>query len=258
MDLGIADRIALVAASSRGIGYASALALAREGARVMVSSRDVEAAARAAASIIEETGGVAASCAADVTDPKSLELLVEQTEQELGPIDILVTNSGAPRGGRLDELGDEDWIHGFELATLSVARLLRLALPGMRERGWGRVVAVQSTSVKQPIPHLHLSNGVRPGAQGLLKSAADMAGADGVTVNSVLPGVVRTQRFLNDLNPDQPAEEQIAGIVSRIPTGRIAEPEDIAAAVAFLASRQALHINGVALLVDGGTVRSIS
>jgi 3-oxoacyl-[acyl-carrier protein] reductase len=259
MDLGLTGKVALVPASSRGLGRACAHALAREGARMMVSSRSDEAAEATASELREDTGAEVLACAADVTSLEALERLVATTNERLGPIDVLVTNTGPPAAGRLDELSDADWIEAFELVTLSVLRLIRLVVPSMRERGWGRVVAIQSTSVRQPIPHLVLSNGIRPGVAGALKSLADVAAADGVTVNTVLPGVFRTDRLLGDLEESGGSvEDQIAAIASRNPSGRVGDPPELGAVVAFLASERASFINGVALQVDGGAVRAIA
>ena len=218
-----------------------------------------EAAEAAAAEIRAETGSDVHARAADVTRAEDLESLVADTNSALGPIDVLVANSGPPPAGRLDELSDDDWLAGFELVALPVIRLIRLVVPSMRERGWGRVISIQSTSVKQPIPHLVLSNGIRPGVQGALKSLADAAARDGVTVNSVLPGVHLTDRLLGDLDEaDGSVEEQLAVIASRNPSGRIGDPEELGAVVAFLASERASFVNGVALQVDGGSVRSLA
>lgn len=263
MDLALTNKVALVAASSKGLGKACATELAREGARVVISSRDAGRLGQAAEDIRTETGVEVVPLVADISDESDVEDLVSTTVEQLGPIDVLVTNSGPPAGGVLEELSDEDWIEAFELVTLSVVRLLRLVVPSMRERGWGRVISIQSTSVKQPIPHLVLSNGIRPGTQGILKSVVEGAAADGVTINTVLPGMFLTDRLLNDLRGRAEkagitTDEQVERAGKFNPTGRVGDPIELGCAVAFLASERASYINGATLQVDGGSVRALA
>jgi 3-oxoacyl-[acyl-carrier protein] reductase len=263
MNLGLDGKVALVAASSKGLGRACALELAREGASVVVSSRDADRLDRIAGEIRAETGSEVHAVTADVSSSEDIDALIAATRERFGPIDVMVMNSGAPRGGRLPDLSDEDWLEGFELVTLSLVRVLRLVLPSMVERGWGRFISIQSTSVKQPIPHLVLSNGLRPGAQGVLKSVVEGAAAHGVTVNTVLPGMFLTDRLVDDLRATAERsgttleeEQQRAGTYN--PTGRVGDPAELAAAVAFLASSRASFINGATLQVDGGAIRSLA
>ncbi len=263
MDFRLKDKVALVLASSKGLGKACATELAREGARVAISSRDSGRLEEAAGEIKAETGAEVTPVVGDVTNEAHVEEIVSTTVERLGPVDILVTNTGAPAGGLFDDLSDQDWLEAFELVTLSVVRLLRLVLPGMRERGWGRVISIQSTSVKQPIPHLVLSNGIRPGTQGILKSVVQGAAADGITINTVLPGVFLTDRLRNDLSgraekAGTTIEEQIEQTAKLNPTGRVGEPTELGSVVAFLASEQASYINGATIQVDGGSILALA
>ena len=263
MDLGIEGKTALVAASSRGLGRACAQALAAEGANVVVTSRDAQALASTAAEISAATGSEVVPIAADLRDSERIDSLFEKAVDRLGPVDILVTNTGPPRAGRFEDLSDEDWIDAFSLVAIPMVRLIRHALPGMRERGWGRVVSIQSTSVKQPIPHLGLSNGVRPGAQGILKPLAEAVASDGVTINTVLPGMFLTDRLVNDLRQSAEregitVEDAIERAGSRNPIGRVGEPQELGSLVAYLASEPAAYLTGACIQVDGGSVRSLA
>ena len=262
MELGLSGRLAVVAASSRGLGRACATELAREGARVVINSRTAAAAEVVAQEIQAETGANVVGVGADLSDQSQIEFLVEAASA-IGPIEILVTNTGPPKSGSLESISDADWLAAFELVTLSVVRLLRLVLPGMRDRGWGRVIAIQSTSVRQPIPALLTSNGIRPGTQGVLRSIVDEVAAAGVTINTVLPGVFETGRLMDDLleraeRAGDTVEEQLRLAASRNPTRRIGYPPELGALVAFLASERASFINGAAIQVDGGGSRQLA
>src|SRR5947207_11214769 len=194
MDLGLKDRVALVAAGSRGIGYAAARELAREGARVFLCSRDEKRAAEAAQKIHEETGANMAGIAADVTDNAQTESFVSLVRERAGRVDICVTNAGGPPATTFADTDLDMFRRAFEQNALSAIRFAKLVLPGMRERRWGRIVNVTSISVKQPVDGLLLSNTVRAGLTGWAKTVSNEVAAEGVTVNNVAPGYTLTER----------------------------------------------------------------
>jgi len=261
MDLGLGDKVALVGGSSRGLGKASALALAQEGARVAVCARDRQQLDATAAEIHERTGAEVLGVAADLSAAEGVERVVAATVERFGGLDVLVANSGGPAPGKFGDLDDDAWRQGFEVVTLSFVRFVRAALPHMRARGWGRIVAIQSSSVKEQVPFLDLSNGIRPGVAGLVKAlAGDLAG-DGITINLVLPGTFLTSRIHAGLKdePEQldPAlEAELAPLAQSIPLGRLGHPRELGSLVAFLASEPASYITGAAYQVDGGKIRS--
>ena len=262
MDLGLKDRVALVAAASRGIGYAAALELAREGARVFLCSRDEGRASDAAEKIHNETGANVAGIAADVTTGTDVERFVRLATERAGRVDICVTNAGGPPATTFDTTDIEMFRDAFELNALSAIRLAKLVLPGMRERKWGRIVNVTSISVKQPVDGLLLSNTVRAGLTSWAKTVSNEVAADGVTINNVAPGYTLTERqdelaIARGKALGKSKEEMIAMWASQTPAQRIAAPEEIAAAIAFLASDRASYITGVTLQVDGGWTRGL-
>ncbi|HEX8071609.1 MAG TPA: SDR family oxidoreductase [Pyrinomonadaceae bacterium] len=262
MDFGLSNRVALVAAGSQGIGFAAARELAREGARVFLCARD-EAGARAAAErITDETGTRCVGVRADVTSDADVALFVAQAQEQAGQVDILVTNAGGPAAATFDTATLEHYRQAFELNALSAIRLAQLVVPGMRARRWGRVVNVTSVSVKQPIEGLLLSNSVRAGLTGWAKALSTEVAADGVTVNNVAPGWTLTEHqrevaAARGRAQAKTADEMIATWAAQIPAGRLADPVEIGAAVAFLASERAAYITGVTLQVDGGWVRGL-
>jgi 3-oxoacyl-[acyl-carrier protein] reductase len=261
MDLGLRDRVALVGGSSRGLGKASALALAREGARVTVCARDQEELDATALEIREQTGGEVLAVAADLATAEGVEAVVSRTVERFGGLDVLVANSGGPAPGKFADLDDDAWRQGFEVVTLSFVRFVRAALPHMRAGKWGRIIAIQSSSVKEQVPFLDLSNGIRPGVAGLVKALMPDLAADGITINLVLPGTFLTSRIHPALReePDQldPAlEADLAPLAQNIPLGRLGHPRELASLVAFLASEPASYITGAAYQVDGGKIRS--
>ena len=263
MDLGLKGQVALVLAASKGLGRASAAALATEGAVLTIGARNRQLLEKAAREIALESGNRVLPVPTDVTKEEDLEAIVAATVQEFGHIDILVNNAGGPPPGTFETLGDEQWRAAFELNFLSTVRLTRLVLPYMRQRGGGRVINIVSTSVKEPIEGLLLSNAIRMAVVGLAKTLSLELAPDNITVNNICPG-----RFLTDrLRQGHTMKEKIAqgmseaealGSIARdIPMGRVGKPEELGALVAFLASKQAGYITGTTIQVDGGLVRAV-
>lgn len=262
MDLGLNGRIALVAAASAGIGFAAARELAREGAHLFLCARDEGRAHAAAERITSETGTRCVGVRADVTSAEDVERFVAQAQAQRGRVDILVTNAGGPAAVSFAEADLDAYRRAFELTALSAIRLARLVVPGMRAQRWGRVINITSISVKQPIDGLLLSNTVRAGLTGWAKTLSNEVAAEGVTVNNVAPGWTLTEHQAELAETrgraaGKTAEEMIAGWAAQVPLGRLADPAEIGAAVAFLASERASYITGVTLQVDGGWVRSL-
>jgi len=263
MDLGLDDKIALVTAASRGLGKAVALRLAQEGAHVALCARGEEHLTRAAAEIEAQTGRPALIFPADVSDPAAAEPLVEAIVERFGRVDILVTNAGGPPPGRFLDFTPEDWEAAVRLTLMSAVRLCYAAVPVMKEQGAGSILAMTSITVKQPLPNLILSNSLRLGVAGLIKTLADELAPCGIRVNSICPGWTRTARveqLLRDRaerNGTMPEEEDTK-IGAAIPLGRMGTPEEFAAAAAFLVSPAASYITGVSLLVDGGMYRGVT
>jgi 3-oxoacyl-[acyl-carrier protein] reductase len=249
MDLGLSDRVALVTGASKGLGRATAAALAAEGARVAISSRSAERIEATAAEI------GARGFVHDSADLDAVPGLVESVEAELGPIDVLVANTGGPPPGA-DPLGftREQWEAAYRDLVLAPMALIGRVVPGMRERGFGRVVSVGSSAVREPIPVLMLSNSHRAALVGALKTLAREVASDGVTVNSVLPGRIATDRLVETAGSREAAEEAAR---TSIPTGRLGTPEEFAAVAAFLCSERASYVTGTTVLVDGGLTQSV-
>ncbi|HET7676727.1 MAG TPA: SDR family oxidoreductase [Candidatus Limnocylindrales bacterium] len=250
MDLGIGGRVALVTAASQGLGKAIAAALAAEGARVAITSRSAERCAAAAAEI-----GAAASYAHDTGDVDGAAGLVERVAADLGPIDILVTNVGGPPAGP-DALAftREQWRAAYRDLMLGPLALIEAVVPGMRDRGWGRILGSSSNVVREPIGQLMLSTSHRTGLLAAFKILSRQLAPDGITVNSLLPGRIRTKRLLEIYGSEEAIEKMVR---SDIPAGRLGTVEEYAAAAAFLCSAPAAYITGVALLIDGGMTRAI-
>lgn len=262
MDLGLQDRVALVAASSQGLGKACALELAREGAQVVICGRHGGRLSEAASQIRAATGGRVLPLEADLTDATQIESLVGETMRRYGRIDVLVTNNGGPPAGFFDDFEDDAWITAHQLTLLSAVRLIRAVLPSMRGQKWGRIINITSVSVKQPLDNLLLSNVYRPGVVGLAKTLAAQLAEDGITVNNVAPGYTRTNRVLElaearARDEDRAVEEVLEAITASFPMKRMGEPEELAALVAFLASDRASYITGTTIPVDGGYVRGL-
>ncbi len=261
MSQDLSDRVALITGSSSGLGYAAAEALARRGARIVLSSRGgaklAEAERRLSAIATEVI-----SVAADVRDPLQLEDLVSTAEESLGGVDILVANGGGPKVKPANELDEADWEEAWPLVFLFVPRLCRLVLPAMRRRGWGRIVAINSVSTKQPIPGLALSNSLRPAVMGYLKTLAQEIAVDGVTANAVLPGYTRTERQVEiaegiSARTGSTVESVLAERQRDFPIGRMAEPKEIGEVIGFLCSPAASYVTGQAVTVDGGYARGL-
>ncbi len=248
MDLGLTDRVALVTGASQGIGLGIARELVAEGARVAISSRTRESIDAAA----EEIG--ARAYVHDMLDLDAAPGLVQSVEADLGPLDILVTNTGGPPGGNPLEFTREQWEQAHRELVVAPIELIELVVPGMRERGFGRVLNVASSTVLEPNPALMLSNSHRPGIVAAFKTLARELGGDGITFNSLLPGRIATDRLAHLYDSLDAAHEAAR---DEIPAGRLGTAEEMGAAAAFLCSERAAYITGVALLVDGGLTQGV-
>jgi 3-oxoacyl-[acyl-carrier protein] reductase len=262
MDLGLKDRVAIIAASSRGLGKACARELAREGATVVICARDADELAAAADEIHAETGGVVLWMAIDLTDAAQIRHLAEETLRRYGRIDVLVTNNGGPPTGYFDDMDDETWLAAHELTLMSAVRLIRAVLPAMRVQGWGRIINITSVSVKQPLDDLLMSNVYRPGVVALAKTLATQVAADGITINNVAPGYTSTERVVEIFDAraakqGRSVEEVMAETTANYPMKRMGRPEELAAVVAFLASERASYITGATIQVDGGYFKGL-
>jgi 3-oxoacyl-[acyl-carrier protein] reductase len=257
MELGLIGKVALVSAASRGLGKATAMALAQEGVRVVMAARGAAALEAAAAEIRQATGAEVLAVPTDVTQAEQIETLVKKVLETWGRIDILVNNAGGPRPGVFTDMGDQDWLDAVNLNLMSTIRLTRLVLPGMRERKWGRIINLTSISVKQPIPTIILSNTARAGVVAMAKTLAGQVAAEGITVNNVCPGTILTDRIRNLAKANaersgQSVEQALAAMQASIPAGRIGKPEELGALVTFLASEKAAYITGATIQIDGG------
>jgi 3-oxoacyl-[acyl-carrier protein] reductase len=248
MDLGLENKVALVTGGSRGIGLGIARELAAEGARVALSSRTQETLEAAAAEI------GATPFVHDTFDLDAAPALVDRVEQELGPVEVLVNNTGGPSGGDPLEFTREQWESAHRELVVAPIELIGRVVPGMRQRGFGRILSVSSSAAREPIPTLMLSNSHRPGLLGGFRTLARQLAADGITFNTILPGRIATDRIMHLYGS---LEEADAVARDEVPAARLGTAEEIAAAAAFLCSARASYITGVALLVDGGLTRSV-
>lgn len=261
MHLGLNGKVALVAASSQGLGRAVAEELAAEGAHLIMNARGESTLNEASQAIAEEYGTEVMAVAGDVSIPADIRRIFDAGIERFGQIDILITNSGGPPAGRFEDLSPEQWDAAVSVLLTSVVEMTRLVLPGMKERRWGRVLNVTSIAAKQPVENLMLSNSLRAGVTGFSKTLAAEVGEYGITVNTILPGYTATER-VNELAGHLAKKEGVdeAEIRSRwekeIPLGRLAEPREFAAMAAFLVSERASYVTGSSIAVDGGWIRS--
>lgn len=262
MDLGLDGKIALVAASSRGLGRAVAEELAAEGCALSLCARGEEDLSRTRDEIAETEGVDVLATPTDLSRQEDVDALVEATLARYGRVDVLVTNSGGPPPGPFESHSMDAWRGAIRNNLESVLGLVRGCLPGMRDRGWGRIVNITSIAVKQPVDGLILSNSVRAAVTGFARTLANEVAPEGITVNNVMPGYTWTERVEKLARERAEAEgitpeEATAGWVDEIPAGRLADPEELAALVAFLSSKRAGYITGASIPVDGGWIRSL-
>lgn len=262
MDLGLKGKFALVTASSKGLGYAAARALAGEGAAVMVCSRNRSAVDEAAAELRKETGAKIVAVAADVSTVMGISTIARTVARTFGRLDILVSNAGGPPRGDILTMAEDEWRTGYELTLMSTVRLVRAFLPGMVERKWGRIVTITSFVAREPVNDLLLSAVFRPGVHALSKVVSNTHAAANVTVNTVCPGYILTARQRELFKARAKSEGRsvtrlVREMAAAIPSGRPGRPEEVGEVIAFLASERASYITGVNLLVDGGLAKGI-
>ena len=262
MDLGLHDKVALVAASSQGLGLAVARELAAEGANLIMCARNDVALKQAASSLARSVGVEVLTVIGDLTVAADVHRIVASGLEKFGRIDILVTNSGGPPSGGFDTLTNDDWGDAVRGLLMSVTEMTRLVLPGMKERRWGRVLCITSIAAKQPVEGLMLSNSIRTAVTGFCKTLSNEVAADGITVNTILPGYTATERVQDLANAIAEREAVDPARIrarweSEIPMRRLGRPEEFAALAAFLVSERASYITGSSIAVDGGWIRSI-
>jgi 3-oxoacyl-[acyl-carrier protein] reductase len=262
MDLGLAGKVALVAAASKGLGRAVAEELAAEGAKLAICSRDAGAIERVGHEIARASGVEVLAKACDLSRPAEIAAFADATLARFGRVDILLTNGGGPPGGRFESMDAGEWRSATELVLYGPIELTRRVLPGMKERRWGRILNVTSIAVKQPVENLMLSNSLRAAVTGWARTLANEVAAFGVTVNNLMPGYTRTERVeelahavakREGITP----EKAVTRWEREIPLGRLAEPREFAALAAFLASERASYITGQSIAVDGGWIKAL-
>ena len=262
MDLGLKNKVALVAASSRGLGRAVAEELAAEGTSLVLCARDAQALAETGAAIQRNSGAQVLAVPADVAVASDVKRVFDSGVERFGRIDILVTNAGGPPAGQFEQVTHEQWEQAVRLTLYSAIELARQVLPGMKERGWGRILNITSIAVKQPVENLILSNSLRAGVTGFARTLANEVAAAGITVNNIMPGYTRTER-VEELAVMMAEKQGISSAEFKakweqeIPMKRLGEPREFAALAAFLVSERASYITGTSIQVDGGWIRSL-
>lgn len=251
MDLGLKNRVALVLASSKGLGKAVAMELAKEGAKVIICGTDANALAATESEIKAFSHNNVVAIVCDLTDEKQRKNLVEQSVNAFGNIDILVTNTGGPAAGPFEQFNLEDWKHLYNLLFLCAVDIIQQVLPSMKEKKFGRILTITSVAVKQPANNLISSNAVRTSLLGLVKSLSNEVAAYGITVNNLMPGYTNTNRLKGLVERDPKVNE----VKETIPMKRFGDPAEFAAAAAFLVSERASYITGQSLAVDGGWIK---
>lgn len=262
MDLGLLGKTVLVLAGSKGLGYAAAKELANEGCNVVITSSNKDNLDLAVHNIEQETGYKVLSVVSDINKEKDLLGIYDFIINKFGKLDVLINNCGGPHSGFFESLTKEDWEFGYSQVLKSAAFMIKLALPGMKERGWGRIINITSVSALQPIDNLILSNTFRAGLTGMTKTLSTQYAKTGVTLNNVAPGYTLTGRIseLIKKRSEQnsvPEDLVLDGMVKDIPMGRMAEPKEIAAGICFLASERASYITGITLHIDGGYIKGL-
>lgn len=262
MDLGLKGKTALVAASTKGLGKATAIALATEGANVVVNGRHKQNLHDASDEIKRLTGNTPFTIQADVTKPEDIDRMYEEVVKKFGTIHVLVTNAGGPPAGGFADFSDQQWMDAVELNLMSTLRMIRKAIPIMRQQKWGRIVNIVSLTVKQPADNLLLSNAVRASIIGLAKTISRDFAPDNVLINNIAPYYVSTKRI--DYLMEQTAarlgitkEEAMGNIVKEIPIGRLGTPEEFGSLMAFLCSEKNSYMTGSTIQFDGGAYRGI-
>jgi 3-oxoacyl-[acyl-carrier protein] reductase len=262
MDLGLKGKVALVAGASQGMGRATALGFAREGARVGICARGEGPLNEAAEMIRKATGGEVLAMVADMTKGEEIQRFVNNSAEHFSRLDVIVNNAGGPPPGEFMKFTDADWERAFQLSFMSTMRMTREAVPHMRRVGGGRVINITSYSVKEPIAGLVLSNAIRSGVIGLAKTLSRELAKDNILINNVCPGRIDTERAqkLNEARAERlgrAVEEVNKEMAAEVPLGRYGTPEETANVIVFLGSDRASYVTGTTIQIDGGLVRGI-
>ncbi len=253
MDLGLKNKVAFIAASSDGLGKAVAMELANEGATIIINGRNKAKLDNTRNDIEQKFNTKVLAISGDLANKDEREAVLKTVFSQHDKIDILVTNTGGPPSGKFEDLSLDDWNTTYKLLLASTVSLVKAVIPGMKQQRWGRIIAITSQAVKQPVDNLILSNSVRASVAGLMKTLASELGEHNITVNNVMPGYTKTNRLLSliESNPS------FKSAIDEIPLKRFGNPEEFAAAVTFLASERASYITGTSLAVDGGWIKHI-